>query len=162
MEARVRAGRDALTAAKNVEGQCTALMGVSAGGVAALRVAELEPSVDGVVALLAGGGSEGFVHAARAYGASADPPALEEAERLAALDPARHAANLQGRPVLLGRAVFDGVIPSDSFDDLVSALGAPTVRSYATGHESFAYILPLAVRSSLGWVADACREVGGS
>ena len=158
LEARVRAGRDALRASTNAEGECTVLAGVSVGGVAALRIAELEPSVDGVIALLAGSGTEGFVHGARAYGASKDALNPEDAPRLSAVDPVLHAAALQGRPALLGRALFDGVVPRASFDELVSALNAPTVRSYPTGHESFAYILPVAVRSTLRWADDMCRS----
>jgi fermentation-respiration switch protein FrsA (DUF1100 family) len=156
VEERIRATRDALHVNAIDPSKCVALMGVSVGGIAALRVAELEESVDAVVGMLAGSGAEGLLHAARAYGASSAAPPLEVRRRLGALDPALHARNLGDRPVLLVRAWFDDVIPSDSFEALQRALGEPEVRTYLTGHEGFVYAMPWAVERALDWVGGAC------
>jgi hypothetical protein len=131
-------------------------MGVSVGGIGALRVAELEDSVDVSVALLAGTGAEGLLHAARAYGAPEGAPSADLSRRLSALDPAAHAAALRARPVLLVRALFDGVIRRDAFEALRAALIEPSVHAYPTGHESFAYVLPFAVDRALDWATRAC------
>lgn len=158
VEERVRAGRAVLRAHADAAPACVALMGVSAGGIAALRVAELESDVDVAVAMLAGTGVDGMLHAARAYGASRERPTPRVLRRLEALDPAQHAEQLTGRPVLLVRAWFDEVIPSESFEALRSALGDPDVHGYPIGHENFGYALPLAVERALGWVERACAS----
>jgi dienelactone hydrolase len=158
VEERVREGRAALHARAAGARPCIALMGVSVGGIAALRVAELEREVDVVAAMLAGAGARGFLHAARTYGASPDAPSPRTLERVAVLDPAGHAAQLAGRKVLLVRARLDEAIPRDSFEALRSALGAPEVHGYPIGHESFGYAMPFAIERALGWVERACAE----
>ena len=157
-EERIRAGREALQMFATDDRVCVVVMGVSVGGIAALRVAELEPRVNAVVAMLAGSGSDGFAHAAHAYGASEAPLARAELSRLDALDPAQHAASLDARPRLLIRAALDDVISADSFTALRTALGNPDVSTYATGHESFVYVMPFAVRSGLDWISRVCAR----
>lgn len=155
-EERIRAGRAAVELYATEPSRCTVLMGVSLGGIAALRAAEMEERVDVAVALLAGSGEAGLLHAARAYGASLEPPAPNLISRLAALDPALHAGSLRGRPVLLARAFFDSVIPGEAFEALRDSLGDPAVQRYPTGHETFPYMLPIAVARSFDWAARAC------
>lgn len=161
VEERVRAGREAVQLTSGEPPQCTVLMGVSVGGISALRIAELEDSVDVAVALLAGTGAEGLLHAARAYGGAEGAPSAGLSRRLSALDPAAHAAALGARPVLLVRALFDGVIPRDAFEALRGALAEPAVHAYPTGHESFAYALPFAVDRALDWAESACANAPG-
>jgi pimeloyl-ACP methyl ester carboxylesterase len=156
VEERIRAGREAVHVTADEQTQCTVLMGVSVGGISALRAAELEDRVDAVVALLAGTGAEGLLHAARAYGAADGAPSAELSLRLNALDPAAHAIALGARPVLLVDAMFDSVIPRGAFEALRTALDEPAVQAYPAGHESFAYVLPLAVDRALDWAARAC------
>ncbi len=163
VEERVRSARAALrVGAENTENshQCVALIGVSVGGIASLRVAELEGSVDVVVGMLAGTGAEGLLHAARAYGAAPSQLSAEMLARVDALDPAKNAEGLRGRPVLLVRALFDDVIPPESFDALRGALEDPEVHSWPTGHESFVYVMPWAVDQALDWVDRACAVSG--
>jgi len=160
VEERVRAAREALRVTMENSHHCVVLMGVSVGGIASLRVAELEGSVDVVVGILAGTGAEGVLHAARAYGAAPSAPSAGVLARVDDLDPAKHAEDLQGRPVLLVRGLFDGVIPSESFDALRSALEEPEVHSWPTGHESFVYAMPWAVDRALDWIDRACEVAG--
>jgi hypothetical protein len=109
--------------------------------------------------MLAGSGREGLLHAAAAYGARLDDVAGEGDARLDALDAARHAEGLAGRPVLLVRAPFDGVIPREAFDSLSAALGDPRTHIYPTGHETFSYVLPLAVERALDRVDRSCAAL---
>jgi pimeloyl-ACP methyl ester carboxylesterase len=156
VEKRVRAGRAAIRDFTSNDEHCVALLGVSAGGIAALRVAELEGRVDVVAGLLVGSGREGLAHAAAAYGAAPAPVDAALQARLDLLDPARHADALGERPVLLGRALFDEVIPEESFEILRHALGNVPTHIYPTGHETFVYALPPAIERTLGWVEEAC------
>jgi hypothetical protein len=125
-------------------------------------VAELEPDVDVVVAMLAGTGP-GLLDAVQAYGATPDPPLPELRGRIEAVDPAKHASELASRPRLLIRARLDDIISADSFAALRDALGGPEVWAYSTGHESFAYAMPFAIEAALDWVAETCagREARG-
>jgi hypothetical protein len=159
VEERIRSARAAVDLYASDDAGCTVLMGVSVGGIAALRVAELEERIDVAVGMLAGGGETGLTEAARAYGAAV--PSSPEARlslRLGAVDPSQHAEALQGREVLLVRALFDDVIPDAAFLSLRSAIGDPPVHNYPTGHESFPYALPLAIERALEWAAAACTR----
>jgi hypothetical protein len=156
LEQHVRSGRDALAMARVPRQRCVAILGASAGGIAALRVAELEPEVNVVGAMLVGSGAKGLLHAVRSYGASSEEPSEDLMRRLEMLDPGRHASELAPRPRLLVRAMFDEVIPSDSFERLRAALEEPAVHSYPTGHASFVYAMPWAVPRALDWIGRAC------
>lgn len=159
VEERIRSGRAAVDLYDTETTRCTVLIGVSVGGIAALLVAELEERIDVAVGMLAGGGEAGLTEAARAYGAAVPlSPDAQLSLRLHALDPAAHASRLLGRKVLLVRALLDGVTSGEAFDSLRTALGDPPVHNYATGHETFPYVLPLAVDRALAWVEDACAR----
>jgi hypothetical protein len=72
--------------------------------------------------------------------------------------PARHAAQLATRPVYLARAFLDRVIPAESFEVLRTAIPTAAVHTYATGHESFVYVMPSAVDRALDWAGHACSD----
>jgi dienelactone hydrolase len=148
---RVRVGRAAVRLMeREAKPQCLAVMGISAGGHAAVAVAQLEPSADVLVAMLAG--SE---DGARAAGQGLFPGG--------SFRPSAEVSSLLRRPhlpperTLVVRALLDEVIRPDATDSLARALGHPTEHVYPSGHESFRAFLPLAIWRALGFVERACK-----
>jgi hypothetical protein len=132
---RVRAARAAVRLfGPEPDGRCLAVVGLSLGGHVAVAVARLEPSVDVLVAMLAG---------------SEPGPVAEVAPLLRPRLPARQS--------LLVRALWDDVVAPEATDALAVVLGHPPEHAYPSGHESFRSFLPLAVWRALGFVREACQ-----
>lgn len=166
LRTRVRVGRLAVRmASSELHATCTILLGVSLGAVTAIPVAALEPRVDGVVAMLAGGDLPWIA-------AHSNEPALrilrledrtredlaDAIARIAVVEPLFWAARIDPSRVLLVRALFDQVIPAPASRVLRTALGLPREKIYPSGHYSFALFLPLALRSAIDHAETLCRE----
>ena len=154
---RVRAGRLALSLLETEGTGCTLVMGVSVGALAAVPVAAMEPSVDGLISFL-GGGNLAWI------GQRSDEPRIrisrkfptESGAALPDLDPLAWAPRLGRRPVLLVAARFDRVIPPGSSTALGAALGNARSHWYPSGHYSFGIFLPAAASLAIDHVTQTC------
>jgi dienelactone hydrolase len=135
--------------------------GISLGGIIASVAAAVDPSIDRVGILLAGGGLADILwnmpeREARIYRQAwldsgrtfAD---LEDLVR--PYDPLTHAAGLKGKRVLMIAGNVDEVIPPHSARQLWEAAGKPPIRWLDCGHYSaVGYLLP-AIRETVAFLA---------
>jgi hypothetical protein len=141
------------------------LVGISVGGMAAIPVAALEEDLDGVITMLAGGGLGWIADHSKEPLLQDSPSALREEsvaptepDAAAWFDPLSWAPRLQGRRVLMIRAIWDQVIPPPATHALWDALGQPEIHAYPSGHYSFGVFLPRAMDRAVEKADDWCRE----
>ncbi len=162
LEERIRAGRATVREFGPPEG-CLVLVGLSLGGLAAIPVSVLEDRVDGLVLLLAGADlgelASRLTELAPEFELDSHAPlSRQESVRMSHLEPLRWAARIDRDRTLFIHASFDRVVPRSSSEKLWEALGRPKRIGYPSGHLSFRYFLPLAIRAIGEHVEEVCAR----
>jgi dienelactone hydrolase len=133
-----------LAAQGEVDAQRLGVFGISLGGITGSLAAAMEPRLQNVCLLLAGGDIGRVAHhapemaplRARWLAAGYTPQRLVEVLR--PIDPVTYGANVRGRRIVMFNARYDEVIPSACSEALWESLGRPEIVWFDCGHYSAA------------------------
>ncbi len=123
-----------------VDSRRLGVFGISLGGITAALAAEMEPRLDNVLLMLAGGdlarlnwNSPELAPVRKAL--SRRGWTLQEAlERMRTVDPIRYASRLRHRRVLMINARYDRLVPPECTKALWKAAGCPPIQWWDCGH----------------------------
>jgi dienelactone hydrolase len=131
-----------LAARPEVDDQQLGIFGISLGGITSSLAAGVEPRIQNVCTLLAGGDISQVAWEHRelrdvrekwlATGGTKD----QFFETLLPIDPVTHAAGARGKRILMLNAAEDELIPRACTVSLWKALGEPEIQYYSGGHYS--------------------------
>jgi dienelactone hydrolase len=129
-----------LAARPEVDDQELGIFGISLGGITSSLAAGVEPRIQNVCTLLAGGDMSQIAWEHReldgvrqkwlATGGTKD----QFFEILRPIDPVTHAAGARGKRILMLNAADDELIPRACTDSLCQAFGEPEIQYYSGGH----------------------------
>lgn len=129
-----------LAAQPEVDSARLGIAGISLGGITAALAASMEPRLSRVALILAGGGIGQVAWESRELrrvreGWEARGGTRESfLDTLGQVDPARYAARLRGRQVLMINARDDEIIPPNCTESLWTAAGRPPIVWLQAGH----------------------------
>lgn len=140
--------------------------GISLGGITSALAAEVDPTLNRAVLLLAGGGldeilwgmDEPEAHRYRREWLAAGKTRADLKTLTTPLDPLTYADRLVGKKVLMMAGNIDEVVPPTSARALWSAAGRPPIRWLDCGHYSaVGYLLPSLREAVDFFAADVAR-----
>jgi dienelactone hydrolase len=129
-----------LAARPEVDDQELGVFGISLGGITSSLAAGVEPRLQNVCTLLAGGDISRVAWEARELRDVRDKwlagggTKEQFFETMLPIDPVTHAAAARGKRILMLNAADDELIPRECTDSLWKAFGEPEIHYYSGGH----------------------------
>lgn len=158
----VRRGLAWLSSRPEIDPERLGVTGISLGGIISSVVAAVDPSIDRVAILLAGGGLADILwnmpeREAKAYREAwiASGRTFADLEALVRpYDPLTHAARLKGKHVLMIAGNVDEVVPPRAARQLWHAAGEPPIHWLDCGHYSAVGFLLPALRETVAFLSE--------
>jgi dienelactone hydrolase len=129
-----------LAARPEVDDQELGIFGISLGGITSSLAAGVEPRIQNVCTLLAGGDMSQIawehreLNGVREKWLATGGTKEEFFDVLRPIDPVTHAAGARGKRILMLNAADDELIPRACTESLWQALGEPEIHYYSGGH----------------------------